>query len=422
MGSHGPTASGTGELQRLTDRLGEQLSRSVAIDDPALRLLTHSPHHGAVDQQRLNAILHRRTDTKSTAWAIRHGIDRAAGRVRVPANPATGMFSRICLPLRYQGSLLGYLWILDRDQTLAASELAEADAAAAAAAQVLHGERLQRELERSRERELLRDVLEDDEHIRIAAVRALVAESLIETGSRRVQLIVLDITESADHDGNDGAAELALTRVRQHLPARHSLHLVRPDHAILVVATASPAATVDVAGRLRTAFAEQLLAGEKRGVRVTIGEPGRMQDVHRSYGQAMLAVRVGRLLDLGPVIDWSTLGIYRLLAELPQHLITTDALHPALTELVAADPHGLLLQTLEAFLDLAGDVKATAEQLFVHRATLYHRLGRIEQIGRVSMRNGSDRLALHLGLKLGRLAGLLPPAPAPPLSSSDAGE
>ena len=41
------------ELQRLTERVGEVLSRSVAIDDPNMRLLAYSPHYGAVDEQRL---------------------------------------------------------------------------------------------------------------------------------------------------------------------------------------------------------------------------------------------------------------------------------------------------------------------------------------------------------------------------------
>ena len=71
------------------------------------------------------------------------------------------------------------------------------------------------------------------------------------------------------------------------------------------------------------------------------------------------------------------------------------------------DPaHAPLVDTLEAYLDLAGDAKATAEALTLHRATLYYRLNRIEEITGARLKTGDDRLALHLGLRLARLSGL----------------
>ena len=62
--------------------------------------------------------------------------------------------------------------------------------------------------------------------------------------------------------------------------------------------------------------------------------------------------------------------------------------------------------TLEAYLDLAGDARATAEALSLHRATMYYRLNRIEEITGARLKTGDDRLALHLGLRLARLSGL----------------
>ncbi|TYB57487.1 PucR family transcriptional regulator [Nonomuraea sp. PA05] len=66
-----------------------------------------------------------------------------------------------------------------------------------------------------------------------------------------------------------------------------------------------------------------------------------------------------------------------------------------------------LAVTLEAFLDNAGDVQLTAEQMFVHRTTLYYRLQRIEELTGVQLASGEDRLAFHLGLKVARLLGRL---------------
>jgi sugar diacid utilization regulator len=65
-----------------------------------------------------------------------------------------------------------------------------------------------------------------------------------------------------------------------------------------------------------------------------------------------------------------------------------------------------LVDTLETYLELAGDARATAEALTLHRATLYHRLNRIEKLTGARLKTGDDRLALHLGLRLARLSGL----------------
>jgi DNA-binding PucR family transcriptional regulator len=58
------------------------------------------------------------------------------------------------------------------------------------------------------------------------------------------------------------------------------------------------------------------------------------------------------------------------------------------------------VETLEAYLDRAGDAQAAAAALFVHRTTLYHRLRRIERIAGVDLRDGDDRLLLHMALRL----------------------
>jgi DNA-binding PucR family transcriptional regulator len=62
-----------------------------------------------------------------------------------------------------------------------------------------------------------------------------------------------------------------------------------------------------------------------------------------------------------------------------------------------------LLQTLEVYLDLAGDAKHAAERLALHRASLYYRLRRIEETAGIDLKSGTDRLAAHLAVKALRL-------------------
>jgi DNA-binding PucR family transcriptional regulator len=64
----------------------------------------------------------------------------------------------------------------------------------------------------------------------------------------------------------------------------------------------------------------------------------------------------------------------------------------------------MLLQTLETYLDLAGDVQRTAARLNLHRSSLYYRLDRIAGLLASDLSSGFVRLELHLALKSRRAA------------------
>jgi sugar diacid utilization regulator len=81
---------------------------------------------------------------------------------------------------------------------------------------------------------------------------------------------------------------------------------------------------------------------------------------------------------LGPVASWSRLGVYRVLAHVPPDDLSRDVLPPGLLTLFDRPDAALLVGTLERFLDHAGDVKATVNDLAIHRGTLYYRLRKIQ--------------------------------------------
>jgi len=103
-------------------------------------------------------------------------------------------------------------------------------------------------------------------------------------------------------------------------------------------------------------------------------------------------------------VRWSELGGYMLVAQLPHEVVGNDLVPPGLYNLLrgigAADN---LLLTVETVLDCAGDKQQAARQLGIHRTTLYTRLARVEEMTGMSMADGSDRLLLHLAVKLQRL-------------------
>lgn len=403
----GTSGFGT-RLQDLVESASSELNRPVAVDDRHFRLLAHTEHRDTeVDSVRLASVLTRGVPDRVAAWLEAQGVQHAHGPVVVPANAALGMDARVCVPIRCHDYLLGYLWLIDREMTLGAPELAHAGAVADAAGVVMYRELLLRDFDRSRERELLRDLLSDDERVRRDAVVELVDLELFATDGPVTVVVALlpPAFEGRSAEALRAAIDAALMRVRRHVTPKHALHLIRPDHVLLLVALGDPSVRAhgprQLAERLRDELSDLSPVVALGGTARELGE------ALRSYREALRAARVARAMEgFGDVASWDELGIYGLLAELPVERLNASMLHPGLRELIENPRAHVLVQTLERYLDNAGDAQATARSLHLHRTSLYHRLRRIEELAHVDLRSGDDRLALHLGLKLARLLGL----------------
>jgi sugar diacid utilization regulator len=178
---------------------------------------------------------------------------------------------------------------------------------------------------------------------------------------------------------------------------------VRPDPL-----PPQPDALRALAGDLRTDLLKTL--GDDATVQVGVGPVvASIGQAHQSYACAQDAARVAaNVPGFAAVAAWADLGIYSLLVQLPIEQLRDKALPAGLRKLFEADTSGMLIETLEIYLDEAGRPLSAIERLQVHRTTLYYRLNRIEQLTGARLDSGSDRLALHLGLKVARLIGALP--------------
>jgi DNA-binding PucR family transcriptional regulator len=130
-----------------------------------------------------------------------------------------------------------------------------------------------------------------------------------------------------------------------------------------------------------------------------------LAEAAESYREARHAAEVtARVPGLGRTAEWAKLGVYRMLTHLPD-----QELHPGLEGLLADAQYLPLLETLETYLDLAGSAVATSRVLRLHRTSLYYRLQRVEKLARTDLKDGGERLALHLSLKMARLSGRYSP-------------
>jgi PucR C-terminal helix-turn-helix domain len=391
------------EVQHLLDRLADDIGRSVVINDPAVVMLYSSRHFGDEDPVRVEAMLNRVAGSAAIAHVLAQDVARWTRPGRIPAKPAIGMRARLCVPLRWRGELLGLLMVIDADDDLPAADRTRIDAAAREVATLLVGERAAADVAVAADDTLVADLLSLDPAARERAVAALDRRG----PSQSLQVVALR-AGTADH----AHAEVAL---------RHAVLDARRTG--LATVAGPTAAAVRFSGDT-TALAERMIvaANEVAGGRFTcvagIGpRVATLDQAWTSYRHAELATRAIPHLAPGPVVDAVALGAFGLLLRIPE--LDPTALPAPVAALLAADPRGVLVRTLEAYLRHAGSAPAAADELHVHRTTLHYRLDRIRAITGSDPDDGETRLLLHLGLGVARLLGLLageqngPGSPAP---------
>ena len=394
------------EVQHLLDRLADDLGRSVVINDPAVVVLYSSRHFGDEDPVRVEAMLNRVAGSAAIAHVLAQDVARWTRPGRIPAKPEIGMRARLCVPLRWRGDLLGLLMVIDADDDLSADDRALVDAAAKEVAALLVGERTTADAALAADDALVADLLGLDPATRDRALATLATRSPDLRPSRSLRVVALR-ADTADREH----AEVAL---------RHAVHLARRTGLATV---SGPTAAVVRFGaphaeELVTA-ANELAAGRFTCVAGVGPRVAGLQEAWRSHRHAELATRAVPHLAPGPVVDAATLGAYDLLLRIPD--LDPTALPAPVATLLAADPRGVLVRTLEAYLRHAGSAPAAADELHVHRTTLHYRLDRIRGLTGCDPDDGETRLLLHLGLGVARLQGLLaceqnePGSPAPRL-------
>ena len=395
------------ELQRVVDGLARRLRRAVAIDDTHLRLLAYSAHEAEVDPVRTQAILTKAAPPGVVAYLRPFRIARAEGPIRIPANPELHMLARLCIPIRNRGIYFGQLWLIDAAGDLDAHDIQVATAAAAEAGQVLFREQVARELDRAREGSLVRDLLAEDTEVRALAAEALVEAGLFAATGGVAAAVVQPLAETdALQEEVRTCLSAVFTRLVSRLPRGECVTLVRPDHGLLLLRPGALDRHEWLLGDVQTETQALLEADPPVAVLVGIGETQpALTDAVKSYRQALQTCRVARVIPtFRPTARWSDLNVYALLVELPPDQLADDLLHPQLRAILKTDP--ALAETLELFLDHAGDTARVAAQLHTHRATVYSRIHRLEDLLHCDLSDGRTRLALHLALKLARLRGI----------------
>jgi GAF domain-containing protein len=432
------------ELQALVEDLARCIGAPAVLEDHEQRMVAYSAQDGPIDEVRRDSILMRETRPEVKDWFRQFGIVHASSPVRIPSHPELGILGRLCVPVRFRGRLLGFLFLIDDVRRLDGPDIELVERVSRHAGLLLYEDELDRRLSAS----VFSQLLTPDPEMRQAAAQQLVEQGL--AAAEAPHAVVVVRLASLPAGGPEEAMGEAMLELLRRRVQPGLLQMARPDHGVLLVpvasadddrqavVTAREAAAALVRGMSGASGASGGSGGSggsgatgasgtsgatgnsgarskpQRGeVRVVtgIGDPRpQLADAHRSYREALLAAKAAAAVPtVGDLIRWRDLGAFRVLVQLPLgDDVCSSGVDPRLLRLIGCDDN--LARTVETYLDLGCDVKRTAEQLRLHRATLYYQLAKAVRLTGADLHDGNDRLALHLGFKLARLNGSYPPA------------
>jgi GAF domain-containing protein len=401
------------ELQALVEDLARCIEAPAVLEDHEQRMVAYSAQDGPIDEVRRDSILMRETRPEVKDWFRQFGIAQASSPVRIPSHPELGILGRLCVPVRFRGRLLGFLFLIDDVRRLDGPDIELAERVSHHAGLLLYEDELDRRLSAS----VFSHLLTPDLEIRQVAAQHLVEQGLAAADAPHA-VVVVRLPSSPVTGPEEIIGEAVLELLRRRIQPG-LLQMARPDHGVLLV----PVASVDD-DRQAVATAREAAATLVRGMRskaqandvraiTGIGDPQlRLVDAHRSYREALLAAKVSAAVPtVGDLVRWRDLGAFRVLVQVPLgDDVSSSCADPRLLRLISYDDD--LARTVETYLDFGGDAKRTSEQLRLHRATLYYRLAKATRLTGADLHDGNDRLALHLGFKLARLNGSYPPSGA----------
>lgn len=134
-------------------------------------------------------------------------------------------------------------------------------------------------------------------------------------------------------------------------------------------------------------------------VRVSYGNIIReIKGVSKSYKESIMALDVGRIFYSDKkIIPYNSLGIGRLIYQLPVHLCQMyidEVFGGRLPEEVDDE----ILYTINKFLDNSLNVSETSRQLYIHRNTLVYRIEKLEKATGLDVRNFEDALTFRIAM------------------------
>lgn len=375
------------KLQEIVDQLAETLGRSVVVNDLDYRPIVATVQEEDIDPMRAEALLRRGTPAPIRDYLESLRVRQLTQPTAISLSPFGGR-ERLAVPVRSDSATIAVLWLI----TGGHPPLKGADYAAIDAATALIGQILEGEMRRDGAPSGLvpADLLSADDALSREAFRKAVERRWFVPGPDTVLIAVRGVDEFSDLDMRAVIARLSSLR-----------------HPRLVVPGVFGGALVVVAHEDQreaalAAVEEACRAGANS--RIWTGSAAVSDEEVRllpAAERAVLAARIaGRLSDTGGHGDIADLRMWALLDSVTADPSRFGLFSPAALALRTGD--ATQRETVETYLDVAGNPRAACERLHIHRTTLYYRLDNLPDVVKAALEDGPARSVLHLCLKLDR--------------------
>ena len=386
-----------GRLADLAETLAHFLERSVLIESSAFEVLA-TAQHGPVDESRRRAVEAGRTAPDRALRLLKHGIyaelQQKLRPVRMAVLPELGMtMERVVAPVVVGREIYGYIWIVAGDHPLAALDELAIDHAATVAALVMLKEQAVREAQHAVRGDFLTQML--------GAASEPDSYTL-----ERAHLVGYQFDHP--HQALFVIGKPALGIGSDQLTGRLDSWLRKTGEWGLVVARERGTAMIVEAKTeaVGQALAERLVADLSHPVQPLVVGVGLVQTDDRTlrdtYEEALEAADIGQRLGPVPrVVCFWELGVLDWLYRLPPEALPANPYLAKVRLLAEHDRRSNtdMVRTLDAYLRFGGALAEAAAAINIHRNTLLYRLGRMEEITGVDLKDVSQRLNMYVALQ-----------------------
>lgn len=383
-----------GGLDTLASQLADLLHRSVTIEDASLSLLAYKSIE-PIDSVRARSIAEGCTPAEVIAYHTQQGLYERLRRERRPQRvdpiPELGLtLERVVAPIIVGPQLLGYIWVIATNHPLTELDFLAIERGATLAALILSREQAVYEAEQRVKNKLFENLLDPQS----SRVNDHIAETLHKLGlSSGYQILVLE--------GGANLPQIVQNRIVESCTRAEGIDALiveRGGRLVIILESDSNKKATEVAARI-------LARGKERSCAFTVGISSRVTGVAQfraAYEQALNALRAGSAINpQGGAWSPETLGYFLDLLHLPEEFRQVNHYLSLVARLAEYDKkHDTsLLKTLEVYIDQLADIQKAAQALFIHRNTLYQRLGKISDLCNVNLKDILVLLNLFLALK-----------------------
>lgn len=400
---NGPTAVHR-DLFAIAQTTATLTNGHVVIEDPGNKVLAYSPASNDVDELRRLSILARRGPEKYQKLLKESGVYKhlqaTEAPVHVEANPDAGLRERVAIGIHAGSRVMGYIWLQEGAEPLAANtdRIMVGAARHAAIELVRHRNEQSQSMREDRVSSLLSGTAQVHSQAQSAGIDP----------SKPAALILISA-------GGLSQSAAGLQLRRGELSKVASIHAAayRPGAVVgalgmetaIILPDLDPLKSLPAVNRLVNTIVRDATTHLHFQVQAAVGPiVPRLDALHATLDHVRSVLKVMEATPTVRVASYSDVETTVLTKELLELLESRTTLrHEGIARLCTRYPEFAL--TLLTYLEFFGDVNRCAEELAVHRNTVHYRLRRACEVAGLNLHSADERLLAHLQIRLWTYAG-----------------